>query len=65
MTMGDMDRWSPRWRALANFYGYEKVSVLKESGVDPMIAWGQLEAIRLRKQEEWLCTDYHPRRIVL
>lgn len=62
MVMGHIDHWPARWRALANHYGYEIVSELI-SGGDPMVAWGQLEARRLRRQEEWLATDYHPKRI--
>lgn len=59
--MGVVDGMPARWRALVRRYGFEPVNALYSHGADPMIAWGQLQAVEQRKQDQQLATDYFPK----
>lgn len=58
--MGIVDVMSPPWRALAYYFGRPAI-LMYVDGVDLMVAWGQLEARKLSRQEQQLATDYFPK----
>lgn len=59
--METVDHMPPQWRALVRYFGFEPVSALYSPGADAATAWGQLEAVKIRRQEQQLATDYFPK----
>ena len=61
-VMTSIDAMPKRWRRLAYEFGAAVVRDMREAGTDYDTAEMRLELIRMKKQAEWLATDFIPKR---
>ena len=61
-VMNGIDAMPKRWRQLAYEFGAVVVRDMHAAGMNYDAAEMQLELIRMKKQAEWLATDFIPKR---